>query len=85
MDALTHAMLAIPDPVKWALALVGVALGLLFIVAPDAVIRGLRRWLLRQLRWLRRPNYRRLLKLYGWLLFVTGALLVMMLLLGAGR
>ena len=69
----------IPLPLQWALALLGTAIGLAFILAPDRVTRGIRRWLLVQLRWVRGPGYRRMLKLYGWLLFVTGCLLMSLL------
>ena len=72
---------AIPAPVQWALALIGTAIGLGFILAPERIVRGLRKWLLVQLRWVRRPAYRRMLKLYGWLLFVTGAALMLLLVL----
>ena len=37
--------------------------------------------MLLQLRWVRRPGYRRMLKAYGWLLFVTGVLLMTLLVL----
>ena len=58
--------------------------GLPMILSPDQIIRRLRQWLLLQLRWVRRPGYRRMLKIYGWLLFVTGALLMLLLLLVRG-
>lgn len=77
-------LLAIPDTVKWALAIVGSVLGLWMILGADRIIRRLRQWLLFQLRWVRRPGYRRMLKLYGWLLFVTGALLMILLALMRG-
>ena len=70
---------SIPLPLQWALAAIGVALGLSFILWPDRIVRGLRKWLSYQLRLIRRPAYRRMLKLYGWLLFVTGALLMSLL------
>ena len=79
MHALADRILAIPDPVKWALAIAGMVLGAPSILWPDRIIRGIRKWLLVQLRWVRSPRYRRFLKLYGWLLFGTGALLAMML------
>ena len=82
--SVSNSVLAIPDTVKWALAILGVALGLPMILAPDRIIRRLRQWLLLQLRWVRRPGYRRMLKIYGWLLFVTGALLMLLLLLVRG-
>ena len=78
---MAESVLAIPDPVKWALALIGIALGALFILRTDRTIAGLRRWMLIQLNWIRRPSYRRLLKIYGWLLLVTGALLALILIL----
>jgi hypothetical protein len=81
MNALAKAILAIPEPAKWALALIGVALGALFILRTDRIIAGLRRWMLIQLRWIRRPSYRQMLKIYGWLLLVTGALLSLILIL----
>jgi hypothetical protein len=77
---------SIPLPVQWALALTGVAIGLAFILWPQRVTAALRRWLLVQLQWVRRPGYRRMLKLYGWLLFVTGCLLMSLLVIQpAGR
>ena len=79
MDALSERILAIPDWVKWALAIAGVALGLPAILWPELIVRGLRKWLVMQLRWVRRPGYRRFVKLYGWLLFVTGLLLALLL------
>ena len=79
-DSFADRLLAIPDTVKWALAIVGAVIGLPMILWPDRIIRRLRQWLLFQLRWVRRPGYRRMLKLYGWLLFVTGALLTILLL-----
>jgi len=79
-DRFASAILSIPPAWKWALAAAGVAIGLAFILRADGVIRGLRKWLLFQLRLVRRPGYRRMLKLYGWLLFVTGALLTILLL-----
>jgi hypothetical protein len=81
MTSLADRILAIPDPAKWALAAVSAAIGLLFILRTDACLRGIRRWLLVQLRWVRRPGYRRLVKIYGWLLFVLAALLAMLLIL----
>ena len=72
---------AIPEPGKWAIAAAGTALGLGMILGPDRITRALRKWLLFQLRLVRRPVYRRMLKIYGWLLFVTGALLMLLLLI----
>ena len=84
MDSFADRILVMPDTVKWVLAILGMALGLPMILAPDRIIRRLRQWLLLQLRWVRRPGYRRMLKIYGWLLFVTGALLMLLLLLVRG-
>ena len=78
-------ILAMSDTLEWALAILGVTFGLPMILAPDRIIRRLRQWLLFQLRLVRRPGYRRMLKIYGWLLFATGAALVSLLvLIGAG-
>jgi len=81
VNALSEAMLSMPDPIKWALALIGIALGFLFILRTDRIVSGLRRWMLIQLKWLRSPGYRRMLKIYGWLLLVAGALLALILIL----
>ena len=70
---------SIPLPVQWALAVIGIAIGLAFILRPERVTASLKRWLLVQLKWVRSPGYRRMLKLYGWLLFVTGCLLTSLL------
>lgn len=83
-DSFADSILSIPSWGKWTLGIAGVALGLPMILAPQRIIRGLRKWLLFQLRLVRRPGYRRMLKLYGWLLFVTGALLMLLLVL-SGR
>ena len=81
MDTFSSSVLAMPEPAKWVLAILGVALGLPMILAPDRITRRLRQWLLFQLRLVRRPGYRRMLKIYGWLLFVTGAALMILLVL----
>ena len=75
---------SIPLPVQWALALIGTAIGLAFILSPDRIVRGLRKWLSYQQRLVRRPGYRRMLKLYGWLLFATGIALMLLLFLSRG-
>ena len=59
-DRFASAILSIPLAWKWALAAAGVAIGLAFILRADGVIRGLRKWLLFQLRLVRRPGYRRM-------------------------
>ena len=85
MDALTNSILAMPDTLKWGLAILGVMIGLPMILAPHRIVRGLRRLMLFQLRLVRRPGYRRMLKIYGWLLLVTGALLMILLALAPHR
>jgi len=77
-------LLAIPAVAKWALALVGISAGLFAILRTDAVVRGIRRWLLVQLRWIRRPGYRQLTRIYGWLLFVCGVALATLLVVRRG-
>ena len=78
-DSFADSVLSIPLWAQWTLGIVGAAIGLFMILAPARIIRGLRKWLLFQLRLVRRPGYRRMLKLYGWLLFVCGALLMLLL------
>ena len=85
MDSFTNSILAMPDPLKWGLAILGVMLGLPMILVPDRIVRGLRRLMLFQLRLVRRPGYRRMLKIYGWLLLVTGAMLMILLVLAPHR
>ena len=72
-------------PLQWALAVIGTAIGLPMILWPGRIVRGLRKWLWFQLRLVRRPGYRRMLRLYGWLLFVTGVALMLLLVLMRGR
>ena len=81
LDSFGDRLLAIPDTVKWALAILGAAIGLAMILMPERLIRGLRKWLLFQLRLVRRPGYRRMVKIYGWLLFGTGVMLMILLVL----
>jgi len=84
-DSFSTWVQAIPLLLQWALALIGAGLGLWFILRPERVTQGLKRWLLVQLRWVRSAGYRRMLKLYGWLLFVTGvALMSLLAILQAG-
>ena len=84
-DSFASWVQAIPLPLQWALAVIGTAIGLAFVLATDAIIRGLRKWLTYQQRLVRRPGYRRMLRLYGWLLFVTGLALMLLLALARGR
>ena len=83
-EALSDTLLGLSPAFKWTLAGLGVVLGLPMVLWPERVVRGLRKWLLFQLRLIRRPGYRRMLKIYGWLLFGCGALLMILLaLMGA--
>lgn len=69
-----------------AFALVAVVLGLAFILAPHGLVRAQRRLILWQLRVMRRPRFMKVVKIYGWLLFVLGVLVALLqyLLLAAG-
>lgn len=69
----------IPHAAYWAAGAIAVVVGLASILWPDRIIRGLRVWMIRQLRWLRSPRYRRMLKVQGWLLFVFGTLMVVLM------
>ena len=69
----------IPLGVYWAVGAIAAVLGLATIVAGERFIRCLRWWLLKQLRWARGARYLRLLKLQGWLLFVLGTLMLVLL------
>jgi hypothetical protein len=48
-------------------------------------VRWLRWWLIRQLRWVRSPRYATYLRINGWLLFVRGMLMLMLMTLVRGR
>lgn len=63
----------------WTVAAIAVILGLLLILRTERTVRTMRRWLLRQLRWVRTPGYRRYVKLNGWALFVLGMLMLVLL------
>ena len=69
----------ISHAVFWAVGAIAVVAGSALILWPDRIIRGLRVWMTRQLRWLRSPRYRRMLKLQGWLLFVLGTLMLVLM------
>ena len=84
-DSFADGILSIPPWAQWALGIAGAAIGLFMILAPQRITRGLRKWLLFQLRLVRRPGYRRMLKIYGWLLFVFGALLMLLLVVMRGQ
>ena len=84
-ESFSRGLLSIPLPLQWALAVTGTGIGLGFILAADRVIRGLRKWLSWQQRLVRRPGYRRMLRLYGWLLFGTGIALMLLLAVMRGR
>ena len=76
VDAIA-ADLALPTGVKWTLAALGIAARPADdpVAGPDrssACANGC----CSSCGWIRRPGYRRMLKIYGWLLFVCGALLI---------
>jgi hypothetical protein len=70
---------AIPSAVYWAVGAISIAAGLLSILGADRLVRCLRWWLIRQLRWIRSPRYRKMLKIQGWLLFTLGTLMLVLL------
>ena len=69
----------IPLWLFWAVGAVSVVIGAATLLAVDRLIRCLRWWMIRQLRWLRSPRYRRMLRLQGWLLLVLGTLMIVLL------
>ncbi|HEU0284297.1 MAG TPA: hypothetical protein VFR52_04050 [Sphingomicrobium sp.] len=81
-DSFADSILALPQWFKWTIASLGVLLGIPMILWPERIQRGIRRFWLRQLRLIRKPGYRLFAKVYGWLLFVCGALLMILLLCG---
>ena len=81
-DSLSDAIWGLPDAFKWTVAALGVLIGLPMILWPERIQRGIRRFWLRQLRLIRKPGYRLFAKIYGWLLFVCGALLMILLMCG---
>ncbi len=58
------------------------AIGLLVLARPAALIDGMARFLEWQLRFVRQPGYRLLVRLVGWLLVANGLLWAVSLLLG---
>ena len=69
----------IPNWVFWAAGWAGLILGALTVLAGDRLIRCLRWWLVRQMRMVRSPRYRTMLRWNGWALLVCGALLLVLL------
>ncbi len=59
-----------------------IAIGLLVLAWQAALIDGLARFLEWQLRFIRQPAYRLLVRLVGWLLIANGILWAVSLLLG---
>ncbi len=74
----------IPLAVFWTVGAISVTAGLITILSTDRIVRCLRVWLIRQMRWVRSPRYRRYLKINGWLLFVLGMLLIVLMTLFYG-
>jgi hypothetical protein len=74
----------IPHAIFWTVGGIAIVIGLISILFPDRIVRCMRIWLIRQLRWLRSPRYRRLLKLQGWLLFVLAVLMLVLMTLFYG-
>lgn len=74
-----NAIYGIPLVVYWTVAAIAFVLGLAMVLAGDRYFTCMRRWLLRQLRWIRTPGYRRFMRLNGWALLVLGAILLAML------
>lgn len=70
-------MSTISPSAAFALAALAVVLGLAMILAPDGLIRMQRRLIVWQLKLMRRGRFRRVVKIYGWLLFVLGIALAL--------
>ena len=71
----------IPHWVFWSVGCVALVVGLASILFPDRIVRCLRVWLMRQMRWIRSPRYRRMLRIQGWLLFVLSTLMLVLMVL----
>ncbi len=69
----------IPLWLFWTVGWISFVFGAVILLAGDGFVRGMRRWLLWQLKRLRRPLYRRFLRIYGWLLLVLGTLMIVLL------
>ena len=69
----------IPIAIFWVVGIISVVLGLASILFPDRMVRGMPAMMLKQLRWLRSARYRQWLKINGWLLFVLGILVLILL------
>ncbi|QGN54762.1 hypothetical protein [Novosphingobium sp. Gsoil 351] len=75
----------IPEAVFWTVGAVSVVIGLLLILRRERIVRCLRWWLIKQLRWVRSPRYRTYLRINGWLLFVLGTLMLVLMTLKPAR
>lgn len=69
----------IPLWVFWAAGFAGMGAGSFILIAGDRARRWMRMYLLWQLKRLKRPLYRKLLRLNGWVLLVLGTLMVVLL------
>jgi hypothetical protein len=69
----------IPVVVFWVVGAISVVIGLGTILGGERMVRCLRWWLIKQLKWVRSPRYRKMLKLQGWLLFVLGSLMLLLM------
>ena len=75
----------ISEAVFWAVGAISVVLGLLTLLRGERIVRCLRWWLIKQLRWVRSPRYRTYLRINGWLLFVLGTLMLLLMMLKPAR
>ena len=75
----------LPAELFWAVGGISVVAGLASILMPDRIVRCLRAWLIRQMRWVRGVRYRQYLRLQGWLLFVLGTLMLMLMAIMGSR
>jgi hypothetical protein len=75
----------IPEALFWAVGAISVVLGLALIVRRERIVRCLRWWLIKQLRWVRTPRYHLYLRVNGWLLFVLGTLMLVLMTLARER
>ncbi|MBW0144235.1 hypothetical protein [Sphingomicrobium clamense] len=71
-------MPTIAPSAAFALAAVAVVLGLALILAPRGLMNLQRRMIVWQLRMMRRPRFIRVVRFYGWLLFVLGVLVALL-------
>jgi hypothetical protein len=76
---------SIPEAVFWAVGAIAVVLGLLTLLRGERIVRCLRWWLVKQMRWVRSPRYRTYLRINGWLLLVLGTLMLLLMTLKPAR